>query len=100
MHIQLQNAEQQIQSLVTGYQSLKEEYSKLDNALKQMNSNKSIDHQESFEHLKRDITESIKNQLSEAKEIIKRPSSNHEQVIIAKDIENKLNDLINTLYAP
>lgn len=75
------------------------EYVKLDGTIRQINGSQS-DFKELFAILKRDITVSIETQIKEVKETVKRPSSNTEQLKIAKEIEAKLSDLMNTLNAP
>ena len=39
-------------------------------------------------------------QIQEVKKTLKRPSSSHSELRVAKDIESKLNHLVNTLNAP
>ncbi len=66
--------------------------------LKQLNSNQ-YDSKQLFHTLKEEITQSLSVQLSQIKDnIVKRPSSNSEKQA-AREIELKLNHLINTLNA-
>lgn len=69
--------------MIDGYKQIREKYDKIFQFLNSIVSSQTNSKQ-LFENLKKDILTSIHSQIKEVKQTIKRPSSSHEQLKIAK----------------